>query len=33
MVKIRNQVLRERFGVAPILAKMRENRFKWFKDV
>ncbi len=28
--KIRNEVIRERVGVASIVEKMVENRFRWF---
>ena len=28
--KIRNHEFREKLGVAPIFAKMRENRLRWF---
>ncbi|KAH1257802.1 putative ribonuclease H protein [Glycine max] len=31
--KIRNEAIRERVGVAPIVEKMVENRFRWFGHV
>ena len=31
--RIRNQEFRERLGVAPLFAKMRENRLRWFGHV
>ena len=31
--KIRNQEFREKLGVAPLSAKMRENRLRWFGHV
>jgi len=33
MDKIRNEVIREKVGVAPIKHKMRETRLKWFGHV
>ena len=33
MDRIRNQEFREKLWVAPLSAKMRENRFKWFGHV
>ena len=30
MGRIRNQTFREKLGVAPISAKMREDRLRWF---
>ena len=31
--KIRDDTIRERVGVAPIVEKMIENRLKWFRHV
>ncbi|XP_070002244.1 uncharacterized protein [Nicotiana sylvestris] len=31
--KIRNEVIRDKVGVAPVEAKMREARFRWFGHV
>ena len=33
MDRIRNQEFREKLGVAPLYAKMRENRLRWFGHV
>ena len=33
MDRIRNQEFREKLGVAPLSAKMRENRLRWFGHV
>ena len=33
MDKIRNEVIREKVGVAPIEHKMRETRLRWFGHV
>ena len=33
MNKIRSQKFREKFGVTPLSAKMRENRLRWFGHV
>ena len=33
MDRIRNQEFREKLGVAPFFAKMRENRLRWFGHV
>ena len=33
MDRIRNQEFKEKLGVAPLLAKMRENRLRWFGHV
>jgi len=33
MDKIKNEVIREKVGVAPIEHKMRETRLKWFCHV
>ena len=31
--RIRNQEFRERLGVPPLSAKMRENMLRWFRHV
>ena len=31
--KMKNQEFREKLGVAPLSAKMRENKLKWFEHV
>jgi hypothetical protein len=33
MDRLRNQEFREKLGVAPLSAKMRENRLRWFGHV
>ena len=33
MDRIRNREFREKLGVAPLSAKMRENRLRWFGHV
>ena len=33
MDRIKNQEFRDKFGVAPISGKMRENRLRWFGHV
>ena len=33
MDRIRNQKIREKVGVTPLSAKMRENRLRWFRHV